>query len=184
MPSQAERACGVDHRGYSGEDHPDRNGELQGFRSHGITSFRWVGTRFHSSLPGARFDVRAKIRRVKPQVVKPAESSEVATPELCRILESWNTPADAAVSIARARVAPGVTTKLHRLSGVVERYVIVEGEGRVAIGEDIHEDLRPGDVAIIPAGVTQSITNTGRGDLVFYCVCTPRFTPECYEALE
>jgi mannose-6-phosphate isomerase-like protein (cupin superfamily) len=121
---------------------------------------------------------------MKPRVEKPRESSEFATAELCRVLESWNDASDPAVSIARARVAPGVTTKLHRLAGVVERYVIVAGEGHVAIGGDVRESVKPGDVAIIPAGVTQQVTNTGATDLVFYCVCTPRFTAECYEALE
>ena len=53
---------------------------------------------------------------------------EYFTPEGCHILESWNVAGDAAASIARARVEPGVTTQPHRL-------------------------------------------------------CTPRFTPECYEAL-
>ncbi|MDH5265956.1 MAG: cupin domain-containing protein, partial [Betaproteobacteria bacterium] len=36
----------------------------------------------------------------------------------------------------------------------------------------------------IPAGVAQAIRNTGPGDLVFHCVCTPRFTPDCYESLD
>ena len=38
-------------------------------------------------------------------------------------------------------------------------------------------------VVVILAGVSQSIANTGSGDLIFYCICTPRFTPECYEAI-
>ena len=121
---------------------------------------------------------------MKPHVVRPAQSSEFETPERCRILESWNVGEDAAVSIARARVAPGITTKSHRLHGVIERYLIVEGRGRVAIGDTIREDVGPGDVVIIPEGVAQKIANIGDADLVFYCVCTPRFTPECYESLE
>jgi len=40
-----------------------------------------------------------------------------------------------------------------------------------------------GDVVVIPAGVSQQIVNCGARDLVFYCICSPRFTPECYEAL-
>ena len=108
---------------------------------------------------------------------------EFLTPEGCYILESWNDPSDPCVSIARARVEPGVTTKAHRLRGVVERYLIVEGAGR-AIVDGAPSNVRPGDVVVIPAGVTQNITNTGKGDLVFYCICSPRFTPECYEALE
>lgn len=121
---------------------------------------------------------------MKPHVVRPAQSAEFPTPERCRILESWNVPEDSAASIARARVAPGTTTKKHRLDGVVERYLIVEGRGRVVIGDGIREEVHAGDVVIIPAGVEQQITNIGEGDLVFYCVCTPRFTPECYESLE
>jgi mannose-6-phosphate isomerase-like protein (cupin superfamily) len=106
------------------------------------------------------------------------------TPEGCFILESSNTPADPAASIARARVEPGVTTRLHRLSGVVERYLIVEGEGVARIDGELTAQLRAGDVVVVPAGVAQQITNTGSADLIFYCVCTPRFTPECYVALD
>jgi mannose-6-phosphate isomerase-like protein (cupin superfamily) len=34
----------------------------------------------------------------------------------------------------------------------------------------------------IPAGVRQRITNIGNADLLFYCVCSPRFLPEAYVA--
>jgi mannose-6-phosphate isomerase-like protein (cupin superfamily) len=109
---------------------------------------------------------------------------ELLTPEGCYILESWNDAADPAASIARARVEPGVTTRAHRLAGVVERYLIVQGEGEAIVGGEPTGRLRPGDVVVIPAGVAQQITNTGAADLVFYCICTPRFTPACYEALD
>jgi mannose-6-phosphate isomerase-like protein (cupin superfamily) len=121
---------------------------------------------------------------VRPSVVSPDEAREYPTPEGCSILESWNDASDAAASIARARVAPGAATRSHRLSGVVERYLIAQGRGTVRIGDAIERDVGPGDVVVIPAGVAQSIANIGDGDLVFYCVCTPRFTPGCYEALE
>ena len=115
--------------------------------------------------------------------ISPDLAREYLTPEGCYILESWNDAADGAASIARARVTPGVTTQPHRLRGVIERYLIIEGEGRANVG-GVDSDVRPGDVVIIPAGVSQSITNTGTEDLLFYCICTPRFTPECYEALD
>ena len=35
-----------------------------------------------------------------------------------------------------------------------------------------------------PAGTAQRITNTGESDLIFLCVCMPRFTPDSYESLE
>ncbi len=114
--------------------------------------------------------------------IRPDPAREYHTPERCHILESWNHPGDGAASLARARVEPGVTTEPHRLRGVVERYLIIEGMGRARVGEE-EADVRPGDVVIIPAGVVQQITNTGPGDLAFYCVCTPRFTPGCYEAV-
>jgi hypothetical protein len=77
--------------------------------------------------------------------------------EGCFITEWLNTPDDPAVSIARARVPPGVTTRWHRLAG---------------------------DVVSIPAACAQRIANTGAGDLVFLAVCTPRFVQEAYEEIE
>ncbi len=121
---------------------------------------------------------------MKAAVVRPDPGSEYFTAERCAILEAWNRPEDPAVSIARARVAPGVATRPHRLRGVVERYVIVEGQGAVRLGDDSEKTVGPGDVVVIPAGIAQSIRNLGDRDLVFYCVCTPRFTPDCYESLD
>ena len=112
---------------------------------------------------------------------RPDPTSEFMTPEGCSILESWNDSRDADVSIARATVAPGVTTQLHRLRDVVERYIILEGAGIVRLGNSIKERVSPGDVVIIPAGTPQQISNSGESNLVFYCICSPRFTPACYE---
>ena len=36
----------------------------------------------------------------------------------------------------------------------------------------------------MPANVSQKITNTGDSDLIFPCICTPRFEPSCYLDLE
>jgi mannose-6-phosphate isomerase-like protein (cupin superfamily) len=108
---------------------------------------------------------------------------EFATPEGCHITEVSNSPDDPALSVARARVAPGVTTQWHRLAGTAERYVILEGTGRVEIGGCSPEAVRAGDVVLIPPLAPQRITNTGKTDLVFLALCTPRFTNECYEAL-
>ena len=52
------------------------------------------------------------------------------------------------------------------------------------VGDLPPADVAPGDTVFIPAGVRQRITNTGSGDLVFYCICTPPFTPECYRPRE
>lgn len=104
--------------------------------------------------------------------------------EGCHINELSNTPDDAEASIARARVAPGVTTRWHRLRGVTERYVILEGRGRVEVGELAPQEVSAGDVVLIPPLCRQRITNVGDKDLAFLAICTPRFRRECYEDLE
>ncbi|WJW76115.1 cupin domain-containing protein [Thiohalobacter sp. IOR34] len=118
----------------------------------------------------------ATIARHRPQ-------SEFATEEDCFIIETWNDPGDPALSVARARVEAGVTTRWHRLRGVAERYLIVAGQGVVEVGESPPTAVGPGDLVVIPAGVRQRIHNPGPRALIFYALCTPRFTPDCYEAL-
>lgn len=118
------------------------------------------------------------------QILRGRPGDEFATPERCLIVELLNRPEDGSVSLARARVPPGVTTQRHRLVGVDERYVITEGEGEVEVGRRGRERVGAGDIVVIPSGTPQRITNVGPGDLVFYCVCTPRFRPDCYEVVE
>lgn len=104
--------------------------------------------------------------------------------EGCFITELHNNADDAAVSVARARVQPSETTRWHRLQGICERYLIMEGSGVVEIGEEIPRAVGIGDTVLIPAGVRQRITNTGSGDLIFLAVCTPRFVAEAYEDVQ
>lgn len=100
--------------------------------------------------------------------------------EGCHIIELHNTDTDAGCSIARARVEPGVTTALHRLRGIVERYVIVSGKGAVEVDGQAPAAVAAMDVVTIPANCSQRIRNTGDRDLVFLCICTPRFAAEQY----
>jgi mannose-6-phosphate isomerase-like protein (cupin superfamily) len=111
-------------------------------------------------------------------------SREFATAERCYIVETYNSSADESLSIARARVAPGVTTGWHTVEGTVERYVIVEGRGRVEAGGFTASEVGCGDIVVIPAGMRQRIANIGNCDLIFYCVCTPRFQSHNYRALD
>lgn len=109
---------------------------------------------------------------------------EYFTDERCHILEFLNTPDAPDASIARARVEPGVTTKQHRVTHTVERYVIVAGQGTAFVEGRDPVAVVPGDVVVIPAAAAQSIANTGGTDLVFMCICTPRFEWDNYESLE
>ena len=114
---------------------------------------------------------------MQPKIVKANSLKENLTPEQCFIRENWSSKD---VSIARARVKSGVTTKVHHLVGVDEIYLITKGQGNVKIGQLEPTEVEAGDTVFIPAGVSQQITNISKFDLVFYCICTPRFTAECY----
>lgn len=108
---------------------------------------------------------------------------EMWSSERCFITELLNSADQPEVSLARSRVEPGVTTQLHRLS-VFEWYVIEAGHGRMRIGDAASFAVRPGDSVAIPRNAAQQITNSGRRDLVFLCVCTPKFSQESYTSLE
>lgn len=107
------------------------------------------------------------------------EAEEYFFREGCYILELWNDEVDPELSIARARVEPGVSTTLHELKQTTERYLVLSGSGIFRSGKQ-RIDLIPGKVIMIPSDVPQSVTNNGTVDLVFLAFCTPRFRPENY----
>ena len=102
---------------------------------------------------------------------------ENQTLERCFLAENYS---DERISIAQARVKPGITTVSHHLDGVNEIYLITKGHGQVDIGDLEPTKVGAGDLIVIPGGTSQRITNIGKADLVFYCICTPRFTANCY----
>ncbi len=110
--------------------------------------------------------------------------AEYHTDELCYINELSNTPNDPNVSIVYARVQAGVTTRWHRLHGVSERYVVIEGQGLVEVGKLAAQEIKCGDVVLIPPECRQRITNIGTGDLIFLAICSPRFQQNAYEDIE
>ena len=118
-----------------------------------------------------------------PEIIDSKNISEFWTSERCFILEILNDPAHPKSSLAVARVPPGVTTQLHRLNATEETYIIKRGDGVLEIDGE-KSKLQLGDAIIIPAGASQKISNIGDEDLEFFCLCTPRFLPECYEDLE
>ena len=121
---------------------------------------------------------------MKPAILPLDRSVEVYTPERCYITELANTPDDPAASIALARVVPGITTRWHRLAGTTERYVIIEGRGRVEVGDLAPREVAAGDVVLIPPLCPQRIANVGNEDLTFFAICTPRFEQRNYEDVE
>lgn len=120
---------------------------------------------------------------MKHTMVSGGAREEFWTGERCYITELMNDAAIPGVSLANCRVAPGTTTELHCL-GVDEWQVVQAGHGVAEIGESAPFAIAPGDSIAVPAQTPQRVSNTGDTDLVFYCVCIPRFTPDCYEPLE
>ncbi len=114
---------------------------------------------------------------------KPKPGTETWTRERCFITELLNDEAQPEVSIAHTRVEPGVTTELHALS-VSEWYIVKAGQGLMRVGNEAPFPVAAGDTVTIPKHTAQQITNTGRDDLCFLCVCAPRFSQECYTSME
>jgi mannose-6-phosphate isomerase-like protein (cupin superfamily) len=121
---------------------------------------------------------------MKPAILPFNRSAEVYTPERCYIIELSNTADDPEASIALARVKPGITTRWHRLAATTERYLILEGRGRVEVGDLPAQEVSAGDVVLVPPLCRQRIANVGEQDLVFFAICTPRFRPEAYQSIE
>lgn len=103
--------------------------------------------------------------------------------EGCYIEEWLNDASEPAISIARVRVAGKQSTRLHKLSGTSERYVILNGKARVTVGQQSWE-VTSKDVVSISPDQTQMITNLLAEDLVFLAICCPRFEEQNYLDLE
>ncbi|MCW7754252.1 cupin domain-containing protein [Desulfobotulus sp. H1] len=121
---------------------------------------------------------------MEEKVIAGKKTNPFYTREHCWVEELSNSASDPELSIARIRVAAGVTTELHRLKGTAERYLILSGRARMELGVQPAVEVGPDDVVLVPPGCSQRICNITTEDLIFLVVCTPRFRPEVYEALE
>ncbi len=117
---------------------------------------------------------------IKPYI----EEAQFFTQEQCSINELLNDASDKSCSVARASVAPGICTQLHALKNTTERYIILEGEAEVEINYAKPIRVSYLDSITIPEGVAQRIRNVGEGELVFLCICTPRFEQINYQNLD
>ena len=116
---------------------------------------------------------------MNPRIIKANSLNATYTPERCFIAENYGS-SDGKVSIAIATVKPGITTVAHHLEGIEEIYIITKGTGIIDIKGLEPTKVTVGDVIVIPDGASQRIKNVDNCDLVFYCVCTPRFTQKQY----
>lgn len=108
---------------------------------------------------------------------------EIYSEEKCFITEILNSEDYPDVSVAQVTVKVGVTTVLHKLIETDEKYYILKGIGEMEIDGKIVGNVQSGEMIIIPRNITQRIKNIGSDDLVFLCICTPRFEFNNYEAV-
>lgn len=101
---------------------------------------------------------------------------------ICRI--QTFTELNPEASIAQARVEAGVTTANHQLRGTAEWYYILSGRGEMFLSGVSAGHVSPGTVVHIPADTPQYIRNSGQEDLVFLCICVPRFQADVYQEMK
>jgi mannose-6-phosphate isomerase-like protein (cupin superfamily) len=114
------------------------------------------------------------------RIVRTNELTEFPTKENCFITEILNSESYINFSIAQARVAPGLSTEIHTLRDTDEAYFILSGSGEMEIGGDVTGTVNEKDLVFISRNTSQRIKNTGNKDLIFLCICSPRFEIKNY----
>ena len=82
------------------------------------------------------------------------------------------------LSITWVDVAPGASQMLHR-HGPEQVYVIIDGTGRMCVGEE-KEEVVKGDLVYIPSNVVHAIENRSSEMLSYISAATPPFDIAAY----
>jgi mannose-6-phosphate isomerase-like protein (cupin superfamily) len=77
-------------------------------------------------------------------------------------------------SIAHAIIPPGESTLPHLLKKSTELYYILKGLGEMHIDKET-APVAPGQIILIPPQARQWIRNTGKENLVFLCIVSPKW---------
>lgn len=81
------------------------------------------------------------------------------------------------MSLALETLKPGQHTVPHWHGHVEEIYYILEGRGRMEIGDEARE-VQAGDAILIPINQAHCLHNTGDDDLLLLCAVSPPWYPE------
>jgi mannose-6-phosphate isomerase-like protein (cupin superfamily) len=108
-------------------------------------------------------------KQIKPFVTKDeSEIKEILSPGNSSLRKQ---------SLAEAKVLPGRETKEHRHQSSEEIYYILRGEGRIKIEDEVRE-IGQGDAIPILPERRHKVWNTGAGDLIILCYCSPAYSDE------
>ncbi|MFA4826011.1 MAG: cupin domain-containing protein [Methanoregula sp.] len=84
---------------------------------------------------------------------------------------------DLECSVAHAIIPPGESTLPHILKKSTELYYILEGSGEMHIDNEA-APATPGQIILIPPRARQWIRNSGKGNLTFLCIVSPKWQAE------
>ncbi|MGH7494896.1 MAG: cupin domain-containing protein [bacterium] len=107
------------------------------------------------------------------------DCQEIIANDGCRLRELLHPErdrADISYSLAVAYVEPGKSTYRHALRQT-EVYYLIQGIGRMHIGEEVRE-VQIGDAIYIPPDQPQWIENIGENNLVFAAMVSPPWRAE------
>ncbi|HEX2426821.1 MAG TPA: cupin domain-containing protein [Gaiellaceae bacterium] len=79
-------------------------------------------------------------------------------------------------SLAEASLAPRAATRRHYHARSEEIYLILEGDGRLEVGEDVRA-VGPGDAVLIPPGKPHRL-DAGEQGVRLLCCCVPPYSDD------
>ncbi|HKS29483.1 MAG TPA: cupin domain-containing protein [Pyrinomonadaceae bacterium] len=80
-------------------------------------------------------------------------------------------------SLAEEVLPAGASVGRHHHLLTEEIYYILEGAGRMTVGEEVRE-VSAGDAVFIPVGNSHTLENTGEGPMRLLLVCGPAYSRE------
>jgi mannose-6-phosphate isomerase-like protein (cupin superfamily) len=82
----------------------------------------------------------------------------------------------AAQSLAEASLAPGAATRRHYHARSEEIYLVLEGEGRLEVGDEVRA-VCAGDAILIPPGSSHRL-EAGEQGVRLLCCCVPPYSDD------
>ena len=111
------------------------------------------------------------INRDRAQVINTRHGSEI------RPLIDRTTSNIERCSLAEEVLPVGSTVGRHHHTETEEVYYILNGAGRMTVGDET-QDVAAGDAIFIPRGHVHSLENTGREPMTILLVCGPAYSYE------
>lgn len=117
------------------------------------------------------------INRRRAEVINTPQGSEI------RPLMDRTTSSIELCSLAEEVLPAGAAVPLHHHLETEEVYYILEGKGRMRVGDDVRE-VSAGDAIFIPRRAAHTLENTGAVPIRLLLICGPAYSYEDHRAGE